>query len=162
MTVNAGGIIYASDINALDTRLDAVESDIDDLEAWPEFVETNATSSGSAFSTTTTELLSVTASLVDGGVYRISWDIGLVGTTAEWCTLFCYTPNSGGTQLTDRAYPLAGTSTISFASGFVTYTATATGDKTFKLYGVRALGTHTMYMFGAAAAPARLTVERVL
>lgn len=152
--VNAGEIIRAADVNAFAT-------DIAALEDLTYFEQSNATSSGGAFSTVTTELLSLDADLVEDGVYRVSWDIGLVGTGGEWCTIFCYVPDSGGTQLTDRSYPLAGTSTISFATGFVTYTATSTGEQTVKLYGVRALGTHTMYMFAAAAAPARLTIERV-
>lgn len=124
---------------------------------------TTETSDSSTFTTTETELLSATAALVSGRTYRVRGVFNLESSTgSDEVRVRLREDDTSGTLLQsgDREVP------TSSSFGYLTlmeseYTASATGDKTFVITGVRSSGSGTDKRGSSSARPAYLYVDYI-
>jgi hypothetical protein len=124
---------------------------------------TTVTSDSSTFTTTETEVASVTAALVSGRTYRVRYMARFGSTVAgDWLMASIREDDTSGTVLTQDNVILE----QSAVSGWpltveVEYTAGSTGDKTFILTGDRVGGTGTCRLEAAATRPTYLYVDYI-
>lgn len=117
----------------------------------------------STFTTTETQLMSVTAPLVDGRTYRVRF-LGRFGSDAAddkaWSRI--REDNTSGTVIGQSQVLVATTSTVGWGPVVVEaeYTASATANKTFVVTGVRNGGTGNL-LLNANTGPALLYVEYI-
>jgi len=144
MTVYAGQVIAASDVNRRAGT-------------------TTATADSSATSgTTELSIDQVTASVVAGNKYTITWDTQWLGTVAADVFFLILREGSGiaGTQLDFTTVKVgAATITTEAAILMVDYTATATGSQTFTATFRRSSGTGTLTAKAASTQPRTLKVD---
>lgn len=122
---------------------------------------TSATSAASATSGTTELAIDqVTASLVNGKVYRVVWNMNFGGSVNGdvFFVLLRFGSGTGGTQITFRSVAIGS----SFGTDLVAYfTAGSTGSQTITGTVRRSSGTGTMTVSGSATQPRFLTIERM-
>lgn len=114
------------------------------------------TSDSSTFTTTETEVLSVTASLVEGRTYRFRFQCRFGSSVSDDIIIYRIRQDdtSGTTQQIGRFH----IATSSGSTGLpVTdewqYTATATGDKTIIVTGQRTIGSGNIYRAATTGGP---------
>jgi hypothetical protein len=124
---------------------------------------TTNTSDSGTWTTTAVETDSVTAALVTGRTYLVRWSAGLVTTVAGDVALIrMREDDTSGTVLMERNFYLGTTATGGFASDLeANFTATATGNKTFVITGVRSGGTGTHHADATANRPRYLYVDYI-
>lgn len=112
-----------------------------------EIALTTNNSDSSTWTTTETLTDTVTAALVDGRTYRVRWYGGVASTVAADIALIRMREDStSGTLMNERNITIASTSTAGFGFSIeARYTATATGNKTFIVSGIRNGGTGTQH-----------------
>lgn len=125
---------------------------------------TTATADSSTFTTTQTQVMSVTAPLVDGRTYRVRF-AGRWASSAAGDDLIgrLREDSTSGTQMQIGQQDISSTSGAGFGPMTLEaeYTAVATGNKTFIVTGVRNGGTGNNRLQAAADAPALLYVEYI-
>ena len=124
---------------------------------------TTSTSDSGTWTTTETVTETVTAPLVTGRLYRIRWSGGIVTTVGTDLVLIrIREDNLTGTLITERNFYLATTSSGGHGTELEgTFTAVATGDKSFVITGVRNAGTGTHHADGTATRPRYLYVDYI-
>jgi hypothetical protein len=124
---------------------------------------TTVTSDSSTFTTTETEVASVTAALVSGRTYRVRYAARFGSTVAaDWLKASIREDDTSGTVLTNDNMILEQTSTSGWpVAGEAEYTAASTADKTFVLTGDRISGTGDCRLEAAATHPTYLTVDYI-
>jgi hypothetical protein len=121
---------------------------------------TTSTSDSSTFTTTETEVLSVTASLIDGVTYKVRGNLKLASSVANDTVTGRIREDSGsGTELQQDVGEIVNTTTGVTINMQAEYTASATGNKTFVVTGVRSTGTGNIRREAATNRPAVLYVE---
>jgi hypothetical protein len=144
MTVFAGDVISASDINRR--------------------VGTTTATSDSSATSGTTELSvdQVTATLVSGRRYTLTWDVAWLGTVAAdfFFLILREGSGTGGTQL-DFSTVKVQAATIPTEGAIVVadYTASATGSQTFTATLRRSSGTGTLTAKASSNGPRTLKVD---
>lgn len=120
------------------------------------------TSVSSSVTTTETTIDSVTAPLVSGRTYRVTWDLPLtVSVATDTHFVRIRENNSTGTQLNVRRY-MGPATTQSFPFRIeAEYTAVATANKTFVGTFIRSAGTGSLTSHSAADVPSYLYVDYV-
>lgn len=124
---------------------------------------TVAEADSSSFTTTETEIDTVTAPLVDGRTYRIRWG-GAVATTVANTTVLVRLreDDTAGATHQQRNFYIPITSSAGIGMDVeVEFTAATTGDQVFALTGLRNGGTGTLTGTGAAGRPRYLYVEYI-
>lgn len=104
------------------------------------------TSDSSTFTTSTTEVMSVTGSLISGVTYRVVAEFNLDATVSTDVGVARLIEDStAGTNIDQARVPLGGSSGGSGVKVMLTaeYTASSTGSKTFVVTGERNSGTGT-------------------
>lgn len=151
-TVAGGDTILAADNNDLENRIAAIEGRL---------TTTSATSNLSATSGTT-ELSGdqVTTTLVNGKVYRATWNLNWTGTVAadQFAVRLRFGSGTGGTQITSRTVAINSTFGMELTAYF---TAGSSGSLTITGTVQRTSGTGTMTVAGSATQPRYLTIERM-
>ena len=124
---------------------------------------TSTTSDSSTFTTTEAEVLSVTAALVDGRTYRVRAHCRWASSVAGDRVIGRIRQDSvTGSEVTSANVIADTTATNGWPMMIeAEYTATATGDKTFVVGGVRASGTGNCYMVAASNRPGYLYVDYI-
>lgn len=122
------------------------------------------TSASSAIGGTETQIDSITAALVSGRTYRVTWDVSYtVSATASTDHFFARIreDNTSGTQL--QGCRLSATTTAQSYRQHVEceYTAVATGNKTFSLTFIRTAGAGTVTSHAAATNPTYAYVDYI-
>jgi hypothetical protein len=144
MTVNGGDIIVTADVNRR--------------------VGTTTATSDSSATSSTTELSidQVTASLISGRRYTITWDAPWLGTIANdnFFLILREGSGTGGTQLDFQTVKVQA-ATIPTETAFVQtdYTAAATGSQVFTGTARRSTGTGTLTAKGSSTQPRILRVD---
>lgn len=117
------------------------------------------------FSTTETELRTVTASLVSGRRYRISYEGRIYSNASNQPAVIRIRLGSGtgGTEIGGSQQYVFNTSGVGYGPYPVVaeWVATSTGSQTFALTGIRNGGTGTLVMQGSSGTPGRFIVEYV-
>jgi hypothetical protein len=124
---------------------------------------TTVTSDSSTFTTTETEVASVTAALVSGRTYRVRYAARFASTVAaDWLMASVREDSTTGTRLTEDNVISEQSATAGWpVAGEAEYTAASTGDKTFVLTGIRATGTGTCRLEAATTRPTYLYVDYI-
>ena len=148
MTVFAGGIIYAADVNqAANRRIGTT---------------TRTSTGGTTSGTTELQVDTVTGTIVNGQLYRIRWQCMFTATVAADRFFLILREGSGlgGTQLafTTIVVDVSGTPTESKTLE-CDYTAAASGSQTWTASLRRNSGTGTMTAAGTTGGPSSLTVD---
>ena len=128
-----------------------------------EIALTTNTSDSSTWTTTETLTDTVTAALVDGRTYKVSWHGGIVSTVVGDIALMRMREDStSGTLMTERNVYISGTTSAGNAASIeARYTATATANKTFIVSGIRNGGTGTEHADATATRPRYLYVTYI-
>lgn len=130
-----------------------------------ERIETSiATADGSDFTTTETDLMSVTAPLVSGRTYRVVFHGAIRSDTTgtETVLVRIREDSTVGNQLQTRQFELPLNSSIGFGVHVeVEFTASSTGNKTFVATGDRNAGTGTYALDANSSQPAYLYVDYI-
>ena len=119
------------------------------------------TSDSAGFTTSETQVSSVTASVVSGRVYRVRFAGGWASTAADdVVSVRIREDNSSGTQLLLRVVQIFRTGSFTSAPTLeAEYTADATENKVFVLTGERIGGSGTCVLDAAATAPCYFYVD---
>lgn len=147
MTVNGGDNIAAGDVNIAQNRRIGTTTAVTDLTA----------TSG----TTEKVLDTITVSVVSGRTYRISYICHYIGSVAaDGYRIFLREGlTTAGTQLTYFSADCPIITMILSRTGWVDWTASATGSQSFAACAARATGTGTLTARGAASQPRILSVD---
>lgn len=151
-TVAGGDTILAADNNDLENRIAAIEGRL---------TTTSATANAAATSGTTELAIDqVTATLVNGKVYKCTWTLNWTGTVAadQFEVRQRFGAGIAGTVITSRTVAINsqfGMDVISF------FTAGSSGALTVQGTVQRTSGTGTMTVTGAATKPRYITIERM-
>jgi hypothetical protein len=139
-------------------------SDLNDALAPPRIATTEVVSDSSTFTTTETQVASVTAALVSGRNYRVRL-VARFGTSAanDIVVVRVREDNLSGTTLQFELRPLPSTSSSGNTVGVLEgeYVAASTGDKTFVASGQRTSGSGNIRLDAEAGAPAYLYVDHI-
>lgn len=127
-----------------------------------QFGDNIETSSTSSFTTTETVTDQITVPLVDGDIYEVWWTGGIQASVATDTLLFRIRADSVvGTQLAGGRVIPGTTASYGPVTLRARYTATATGNKTFCVTGVRNAGTGNFIRIGAADNQSIISVRRL-
>lgn len=120
----------------------------------------SVTASGTFTAETTVD--SITAPLIDGGVYEVRY-VGTFSSSvaADKVSGRLYDTNTAGTKLYDTTQVVVATNSQITLLLEAEFTATATGNRTFIVTGTRFSGTGNITRQAAATLPARLSVRRI-
>ncbi|MCI0687022.1 MAG: hypothetical protein L0Y54_07280 [Sporichthyaceae bacterium] len=121
------------------------------------------TADSATFTTTETEVQSVTAALVSGRTYRIRWATRFESSVADDRVIArIREDNSTGSELSNMVVRMFTVGSIGWPVTIeAEYTAVATGNKTFSATGVRQSGTGNCFMEAAANRPSYLYVDYI-
>ena len=145
--------------DAADARLDALETDVDELKNrfW---VDQNVTPDGPTSGGTEYLVDTVTATVVAGAIYKITWTLAFTGTVTDdrFFLIIREGTTVGGTQLQFKTVEINN----QFDAVVQTYwQAGSSGSQSFVATVRRSSGTGTLTVSGAATAPRHFSVERV-
>lgn len=124
---------------------------------------TEVTSDSSTFTTTETQVMSVTAPLIDGHVYHVRANPGFQSNASgDNIRGSLREDTASGPELDGSVVPVNGSSTQKHPCLVeADYTATATGNKTFVVTGTRVSGSGTCRLEAAANRRSYLTVDHI-
>lgn len=164
----------ATELASLQTQIDANADDITqnvvaiaDLEAElnkrGRIATSIETSDSSTFTTTETQVQSVTAALVSGRTYKVTFDTALAtDNSGDLGTAIIREDNVSGQALQNRRVDLAGITTLGFPVHVeVEFTASSSGNKTFSGSMDRINGSGNLYRVGSSVRPSYMYVDYV-
>lgn len=118
------------------------------------------TAVSAGFTTVETVTDSVTATLVAGQRYRVTWDGAFVSTIAGDVVLYRIREDNGAGTVLQSYRTTLSVQNIGFGAHMEAwYTAAASGSKTFVMAAVRSVGTGTVTRTASATTPSNLYVE---